>query len=613
MVKLQQIEKEFGSFDHLSPRDLRAIYRRVQKLHLKRGDVLIRRGDKAEALFFALTGRFSVHLVEGGRPIAEIESGVPIGEIAFFAGGTRTATVVALRDSVVLKLRRPEFDDLSEMIPGLTAWVVRGLANRLRKTVTRLPGIDHIPVPRTIAIVPAGGGALDPRFLSLIEQVFGPSSGTDTVFMREAVLRQALPSSSGFEDSSITAWLNAQEERREFVIYVGDNTLSEWSRKAIRQADVVILVAGIGADPTPGPTERFVDELHSPEQKHLVLLHERRLDKVTGTERWLSGRSVRLHHHVALSDTRDVARLKRFLDGTALGFVACGGGSYCSLHVGIHQAFADAGYEFDIYGGSSGGAAMAAAFARYLPAEEIDKRTHEIFVERRALRRVTLPYYSIFDHKPFDDALRDHYGNLRIEDLWQPYYALATNLSDASHHIIRTGPLWEAVRASGSVPGMLPPFATDEGVPLVDGSIIDNVSLDAMKSLKRGPNIVVNFVDPQPMRYKNAYDRLPGRNALFMRHLMPFGAEEMPEYPSIATTIVRSMMASHKRLENVSENDLVLLPPMPKDVSLMDWTHHTRLAAEGYEFATAMLAEPSSTDHPALQAARSIAAGNRDA
>ena len=609
----QALETIFGSVPNLSARDLRTIYRRVTKLHLRRGDVLIHKGDKAEALFFALTGRFSVHLEKDAKPIAEIESGVPIGEVAFFAGGTRTATVVALRDAVVLKLRRPEFDELARLIPNISQWLVKALAERLRKSIYRLPSIEHIVAPRTIAIVPAGGGKISDRFYELLERVFqstGELPGDKTLFVREAVVRNALSNQKTLNDASVTAWLNAHEEKNRFVVYIADDNLSAWTRKAVRQADLILLVGQAGSDPGINEVERFVDDHHTEDQKRLVLLHEERRDEVSGTEDWLAGRTVLMHHHVALCDAVDVARLKRFIEGSALGFVCCGGGSYCSLHVGIYQAFNEAGIEFDIYGGASGGGAMAAAFARGLPAAEIDRRIDEIFIKQRSLRKVTLPYYSILDHKPFDAALRLHYGTLRAENLWRPFYALATNLSEATPHIIRTGPVWEAVRATSSIPGLLPPFITKDGIPLVDGSIIDNVPLDAMKCLKSGPNVVVNFTDPLPANFKDDYDDLPGRGALLLHHMLPFNDKELPKLPTLATTIIRSMMASQKKLMNVTDLDLVLTPPLPRELSVMDWRQHTKLVADGHAFGLAELDRLTEEAHPVVETARAISKTN---
>jgi hypothetical protein len=67
---------------------------------LKRGDVLMRQGDLADALYVVVTGRFAV-TVEGRQPpVAELGPGQPVGEIGFLAGRPRTATVTALRDSI---------------------------------------------------------------------------------------------------------------------------------------------------------------------------------------------------------------------------------------------------------------------------------------------------------------------------------------------------------------------------------------------------------------------------------------------------------------------------------------------------------------------------------
>ncbi len=46
------------------------------------------------------------------EPVAEISAGELIGEIGFFSGQCRTATVVAARDSAVAKLDRAAFDEV---------------------------------------------------------------------------------------------------------------------------------------------------------------------------------------------------------------------------------------------------------------------------------------------------------------------------------------------------------------------------------------------------------------------------------------------------------------------------------------------------------------------
>ena len=112
-----------------------------------------------------------------------------------------------------------------------------------------------------------------------------------------------------------------------------------------------------------------------------------------------------MHHHVALDNVGDAERLYRFINGTALGLVACGGGAYCAAHVGLYKALMESGLTFDIMGGTSGGAAMTAAFAMGTHPDDVDRATHDIFVTNRAMRRYTWPRYSLLDHTHYDRQL----------------------------------------------------------------------------------------------------------------------------------------------------------------------------------------------------------------
>ena len=61
------------------------------------GDALVSQGDDADALYFVESGRFRV-VVNKVHVVAHIEAGEALGDRAFFAGGQRTADVIATRD-----------------------------------------------------------------------------------------------------------------------------------------------------------------------------------------------------------------------------------------------------------------------------------------------------------------------------------------------------------------------------------------------------------------------------------------------------------------------------------------------------------------------------------
>jgi NTE family protein len=294
-----------------------------------------------------------------------------------------------------------------------------------------------------------------------------------------------------------------------------------------------------------------------------------------------------MHHHVALEDQVDIDSLIRFLSGRAIGFVAAGGGSFGTAHVGIYQAFRERGAIFDVFVGTSVGAAMAAGFAKNLEAGDLERGTHDIFVRSRSFRRPTWPRYALLDHKAFDRALAGQYGrDCRIEDCWRPFAAVATNLSTHNLELIRSGVLWHAVRASSAIPGLLPPFYTPEGAMLVDGCLIDNVPLAQMHQLKSGPNLVVHFGEPAAEMFDVEYAALPGRLELITTMLMPFRKKLLPAAPSAVNVLWRSLVA-HQRYDTLPTGplDMVMRPPPPLGIDVTDFDRHTEIFHASYLWA----------------------------
>ncbi|MFG3596661.1 patatin-like phospholipase family protein [Bradyrhizobium sp. RDI18] len=273
-------------------------------------------------------------------------------------------------------------------------------------------------------------------------------------------------------------------------------------------------------------------------------------------------------------------------------FVAAGGGSFGTAHVGIYKAFRERGAMFDIFVGTSVGSAMVAGFAKNLEAEHLERGTHEIFVRSRSFRRPTWPRYALLDHKAFDRALASQYGaDCRIEDCWRPFAAVATNLSTHNLELIRTGPLWQAVRASSAIPGLLPPFYTAEGAMLVDGCLIDNVPLASMHQLKSGPNLVVHFGEPAAEMFDVDYASLPGRLELIAAMLTPFRKKLLPAAPSAVNVLWRSLVA-HQRYDTlpVGPFDTVMRPPLPLEIDVTDFDRHTEIFEASYLWAKEAIA-----------------------
>jgi NTE family protein len=563
---------------------LAALAGATDQLSLKRGDVLVRQGEPSDTLYFVLSGRFTVQLDGDDAPITEIGQGRSIGEIGFFAGLPRTATVVAKRDSRVLAITRERFRAIGEASPEIRDAVILSLASRVSES-----NRHAVPAPapvRTLIVMPAGASGPSPRFLDGLRRVFATASRA--VFLTPDVIAEKFPGRA-LDDAGVSNWLNGLESDADFVVYLADDTLTDWTRKCIRQADAILLVGEMRAAAALNPSERFALSIHPRSARRLVLLHEARTQVASGTAAWLEPRDVFMHHHVALQDTADIARLFRFIAGRAVGFVAGGGGALGSAHLGVYKAFCEAGADFDILGGTSVGAAMMAAFACGADAERVDQGTRNIFVTSRAFRRLTLPRYGLIDHKVFDRALRAEYGDTTIEDLWRPFFAVSSNLSEHKPQIHRSGPVWQAVRASGAIPGVLPPFFTRNGDMLVDGAVMDNVPLAPMRALKSGPNVIAILGPDNAMRYPVDYDAIPGPIELAALMLNPFSRRRLPQAPNVLQVIMLSMAANRPSDLRLSKTDVAIWPEIPGDCRFTNWDRHNEIFLHAHRGAAAWI------------------------
>ena len=569
---------------------------------LRSGETLVEQNTAADAIFIVVSGRFEVRLERQCFPLVEIGVGQPIGEIAFFAGGLRTASVMAIRDSVVLAFDRASFKEVTRRVPTVYDRLLASLARRLADTTTRATGCTRLPAARTVALIAAGYTAIPQQFLHRLRSTFERLG--KCLFLTHADFQERFPSVA-LDDATATNWLNVVESEYELILYLGDAKLTEWTQKAIRQADQLILVAHGKAADGLNPVEEMGLAVHPASRRRLVRVHDHRVPLTNGTDDWLRQRDVAMHHHVSLEDDEDFKSLFRFVTGRAIGFVAGGGGGFGPAHVGIFKAFQERGAKFDILGGTSVGAAVLAGFALFLTPAEIDLALKDIFVSSRGFKRWTWPRYSLLDHVEFDKALQRQCRGAQIEDMWRPYFAVATEVDHAGHglRVIRRGSLWKAVRASGAIPAILPPMFTDDGRMLVDGGVVDNIPLAPMKALKSGPNLVVHFDAPAVQPYAVKYENIPGRRQLLCRMLNPFARSRLPDVPS-PISILRRCIGIHQNpdLLPIEPLDLILAPPAFPGSDVIDFDRHTEVFEAAYQWCNGHIDRLMAERNPALDA-----------
>jgi len=387
------------------------------------------------------------------------------------------------------------------------------------------------------------------------------------------------------------AWLRQHEAKGGYILVdtAGD---PQWGMLACRNADGLLMLGSQDADPAPNPVEAAAFGVIEPANRSLVMLRARGADPIARTGAWLDRRDAHVHHHVALDAPGDFARLARFLTGRAVGLVLAGGGALGCAHLGIVEGLQRAGIPIDYIGGTSAGAAMGAAIAQGLSVDATLDQMEAMFIHAKAMRRLTVPIHSLLDPRVFDAELRARYSNADIADQPTGFFAISTNLSTNRLHVHRRGPLWEAVRASGSLPTILPPFLDADRNILVDGGVLDNIPVVTMRGIKTGPNIVVALGESdQAWRVEAGYQALRSRGQLLLDVLLRRGPRD--DFPSIVEIMQRSMVVASRIASRsmLRPGDILLTPPILPKMQILDWHRGREQAQSAAGYLAQELAE----------------------
>ena len=299
--------------------------------------------------------------------------------------------------------------------------------------------------------------------------------------------------------------------------------------------------------------------------------------------RWLSERHVDRHFHIRTDHQDDLDRVVQYFLRRENGLVLSGGGSRGFAHAGIVKAMREAEMPVDIVAGVSMSSLIGAGCAF---SEDLDEMVGSLKVRiGRMLTDYTLPFMSLARGRRFDRGVKDIFGDTNIEDLWLPYFCVSSNLTRAVTVVHRTGPLWRAIRASSSLPGVIPPIV-DNGDMLYDGCLLNNLPVDVMREeIRTGLLIAVDVVPPVDMDIHATELENPSGWRLAWSRLNPL--TRSIEIPDILSIINRaSVLGSIRQRQQLIEGDLVdlyLRPPLG-EFKILDFSVADRALEIGYTY-----------------------------
>ncbi len=535
----------------------------AMKVKIQAGDDLFRAGDEGNALFVLLRGSLGVYIQgPSGYPqlFAIIKPGETVGEMAVISGEERSATVTAIRDSELIKLSASEFHRLVKSEPAISHELNRMLVHRLQQAANQ-HGLQL--EPKTIAILPANNASETELVCANLCRTLDSENISHLLYTSQC-------------DNGEIKGLAEIEARHDLVLFQGKHDSPGWNEKIARQADRIMVIANGRERPFTNLPMPILHQRARHQLLDLVIVHDQCNELPKNTNRWLKKIPVNRHFHICEANA-DWQHLARILTGRGLGLVFSGGGARAYAHIGVLKAVHELGMTVDFIGGSSMGAIIAACHARGWDFAESKRRIYNTFVRTNPLSDYTLPILSLVRGKKVERLLHENFGDARIIDLWKPFFCASSNLTSGLVHIHRKEKVWRALRASIALPGILPPIASKHGI-LVDGGVLDNLPVDVMRGINRGPVIAVDVAR------EHALDRDWLRN----ENKLPWYKKLVS--PPIMTILMRAgtVGGEANNRQQIGRADLTITPPLG-GIEIRQWDAFDQAIEIGYLDALARL------------------------
>jgi len=617
--------------EHISPY-VRSIDFALDWVLVESGQALYRQGDEADNTYVVLSGRLrSVVQRRDGRKelVGEYGRGELCGIVETLTGVRRSTTLLAVRDTEIAKIPGGLINSIKLKFPKVVSKLITLLGKRLltlqQPTVSSGQNLNPLGPPdtgpgfqgySTVAVIAVTPGV--PLQNITAELVFSLSDLGSAVCITPEVVKGALGENAldPSNDFKMTAWLGAQEDHYNTVIYQCDDygRMSSWTQQCIRHADVILVFADARESYNLSGFEEKLESASLRVTKELVLCHTENTRIPTKTARWLEVRPwISHHYHIKIPDrmyTRrshrklsehysrlredgikpdvhsDFSRLARMLRGCSVGLVLGGGGARGCSHVGMIKSILEAGIPIDRVAGVSIGSCMGGLWCRERDISKVTVKARSFCMKMsqkwRMVLDLTWPYCSMMTGFGFNNLIEELFGDTNIEDLWLPYFTITTDISISSMKIHDSGCLWRYVRSSMSLAGYMPPLCDPaDGHLLLDGGYVNNLPADIMH--KRGAKhiLAVDVGALDDVELHNYGDWVSGWSILWAK-LNPFAS--VPRILSQADIQMRlAYVSCVRQLEEVKSADYCdyIRPPIDK-YGTLQFDNYDEIREVGY-------------------------------
>lgn len=300
----------------------------------------------------------------------------------------------------------------------------------------------------------------------------------------------------------------------------------------------------------------------------------------------------------AASSTQDALPQAHQPAGPKIGLALGGGIARGWAHIGVIERLIEEGIHPDIVTGTSVGALVGAC---YLDDKLDTLKAWTLGLTRRSMlgyMDIRLRGGGLLAGERLGKKMKEHLGDLRLEDLKRPFVAVAAELATGHEIWLREGPAVPAIRASYALPGAFAPVKINDRW-LIDGAMVNPVPVSVCRALGARLVIAVSLNgdsygsimaepdsdglvgdDDEEITTGNALNRFRA-DRLVMKQL--FGSEKgNPGMGKVMLGALGLIMDRLGRSRMAGDPPDVYVIPRIGHIGLMDFTRAEELIAQGY-------------------------------
>jgi predicted acylesterase/phospholipase RssA/CRP-like cAMP-binding protein len=562
-------------FAGLSPSALNDILGRMAARGYTTNQYICREGDTSDRMYLLESGLVEVIIGEGSaaQVIAHLRRGDIFGEMGLLSDEPRAASILTVMPSLVLELARSAFAEIVHLYPAILLNISRVLIERQKKSLRSL--VHSRRGEFILLMIGRGTESLAQQIIAICQSIC--PHGITVVDLSEGLSLDKILLADKTVDSAMALLENLGETAAPTisVAYCDHPDLAS----LIRYVDRLALLgteADIGkASESTASFKNAIDVfLMNVSTNNLGALGNFRVMRVLGSD----------------EDRGDAGWIARHLTRTKLGLALGAGGAKGFAHVGVLGVLKRAGYVVDFLAGSSIGALIGSLVGLGLNADEIEVQLKRIWApEHVDLLADLSPEGISVGLERILHTVKEIVGDRMMSDLCLPLRILTADLQEGEAVPLDDWPVYEAIRAALSIPGLALPYRHGSQ-RLVDAVCLTPVPTSFVRDM--GADIVMSV------------------NLLSRRTLTtcPSEGPPMPAYkrkqmrtmdPVVETLM---MLQTDTSIRNASQADIILTPRFPPS-SWRDFSLAELFREAGREVADAELVH-------LLEASRPIARMN---